>query len=77
VSHRLQERQSNRPHRVFGILTVCGSRVLLRKVIHRGWCKIRKGGISRNLLFLVPEAGVEPARVLWTRGILSPPSNYG
>jgi hypothetical protein len=30
------------------------------------------GDRVRNLLILVPEAGIEPAWALWARGILSP-----
>jgi hypothetical protein len=33
---------------------------------------MRKGRTKRNPLFLVPEAGIEPAWAFWARGILSP-----
>ena len=33
---------------------------------------MRKARIKPNPLFLVPEAGIEPAWALWARGILSP-----
>ena len=34
--------------------------------------KMSRSRSEPNFVFLVPEAGIEPARAFWTRGILSP-----
>jgi len=58
-------------HRVFAMLTLRGSEPLVR--LGCSWMvgpKMGKARIKRNPLFLVPEAGIEPAWAFWNRGIL-------
>jgi hypothetical protein len=58
----IQPRLSDRTHRVFAMLTLRGSEPLVR--LGCSWMvgpKMGKARIKRNPLFLVPEAGIEPA----------------
>jgi hypothetical protein len=61
-SNRSQGRLSSRTHRVFAMLALRGSEPLVRRGY--SWMvgpKMRKVRIKPNPLFLVPEAGIEPA----------------